>query len=281
MSFLALKKFALLISSILISSFVIPSFAQMENKDVHVHPATLGDRKASMNFTIPEKLDAKQDFTLSLILYDETNKKNFQHVTIKLAILQNNTNTPLINALFYNKNGQIEIDFKYQQFDKPRIIIQAPQETYLGGYMSEFGSRIIARQNVLTNGLYTLEATVISIDSPARFIDKEIVFKKEIQIDEQLKDIHEEINIPPWVRNNAKWWSNGEIDDKTFASGIQFMIKEGIIKIPTTENVEASKDVKIPEWIRNNAKWWSNGEIDDRTFANGIQYLIKIGIISS
>jgi hypothetical protein len=279
MSFLALKKFASLISLILISGFVIPSFAQMENKDVHVHPAILGDRKAIMNFVFPEKIDTKQDFTLSMILYDETNKKNFQHVTIKLAILQNDTKTPLINALFYGKNGQIEIDFKYQSFDKPRIIIQAPQETYLGGYMSEFGSRIIARQNILTDGFYTIEATVISIDSPAQFIDKEIVFNKEIRIGEHGQGIHDEINIPVWVRNNAKWWSNGEIDDNSFASGIQFMIKEGIIKIPLTESEKTNNDVKIPDWIRNNAKWWSNGEIDDKTFANGIQYLIKVGIV--
>ncbi|HLC25119.1 MAG TPA: hypothetical protein VJJ25_05775 [Nitrosopumilaceae archaeon] len=39
----------------------------------------------------------------------------------------------------------------------------------------------------------------------------------------------EETKIPEWIKNNAKWWSDGEIDDKTFASGIQFMIKEGII----------------------------------------------------
>lgn len=182
MSFLAMKKIALLLSLMLISGFVAPSFAQMENKDVHVHPAQLRDRKPVMNFMFPEKIEAKQDFTLSIILYDEKNKKNFQHVTIKLAILKNDIKTPLMNALFYNKNGQIEIDFKYQSFDKSRVIVQAPQETYLGGYMSEFGSKIVARQNVFADGLYTLEATVISIDSPAQFIDKEIVFKKEIRI---------------------------------------------------------------------------------------------------
>ena len=176
-----MKKIATLLSLMLISGFVVPSFAQMENKDVHVHPAKVGDRKPVMNFIFPEKIESKQDFTLSMILYDEKNKKNFQHVTLKLAILKNGIKTPL-NALFYGKNGQIEIDFKYQSFDKPRVIVQAPQEMYLGGYMSEFGSRIVARQNILDDGLYTLEATVISIDSPAQFIDKEIVFKKEIQI---------------------------------------------------------------------------------------------------
>jgi len=89
-----------------------------------------------------------------------------------------------------------------------------------------------------------------------------------------------EISIPDWVRNNAKWWSEGSIGDKDFASGIQFMIKERIIKIPTTENGQANQNVKIPDWVRNNAKWWSEGSIGDKDFASGIQYLIKIGIIS-
>jgi hypothetical protein len=89
----------------------------------------------------------------------------------------------------------------------------------------------------------------------------------------------EEIKIPDWVKNNAKWWSDGEIDDKTFANGIQYMIETGIIKIPVTPSGQANQDVKIPDWIRNNAKWWSDGEIDDKTFANGIQYMIETGII--
>ena len=37
--------------------------------------------------------------------------------------------------------------------------------------------------------------------------------------------------IPDWVRNNAAWWANGQIDDNTFANGIQFLIKEGIISV--------------------------------------------------
>ncbi|HSB57634.1 MAG TPA: hypothetical protein VLD38_07490 [Nitrosopumilaceae archaeon] len=89
----------------------------------------------------------------------------------------------------------------------------------------------------------------------------------------------EEIKIPDWIKNNAKWWANGEIDDQTFASGIQFMVKEGIIKIPATTE-QANHDAKIPDWIKNNAKWWANGEIDDQTFASGIQFMVKEGIIS-
>ena len=38
-------------------------------------------------------------------------------------------------------------------------------------------------------------------------------------------------SVPAWVKNNAGWWAGGEIDDKTFVSGIQYLIKVGIIKV--------------------------------------------------
>jgi len=89
-----------------------------------------------------------------------------------------------------------------------------------------------------------------------------------------------EISIPDWVRNNAGWWSDGSITDNDFASGLEFMIKENIIKVPTTSNGQSTENAIIPDWVRNNAGWWSEGLISDKDFANGIQYLIQQGIIS-
>ena len=37
--------------------------------------------------------------------------------------------------------------------------------------------------------------------------------------------------IPTWIKNNAGWWADGQIDDGSFVQGIQFLIKEGIMKI--------------------------------------------------
>ena len=88
-----------------------------------------------------------------------------------------------------------------------------------------------------------------------------------------------DVRIPEWVKNNAKWWAEGQVDDKTFASGIQFLLKEKIIVVPVTEK-GSTQNTTIPEWVKNNAKWWSDGQIDDKTFASGIQFLIKQGIIS-
>jgi hypothetical protein len=89
-----------------------------------------------------------------------------------------------------------------------------------------------------------------------------------------------ELNIPEWIKNNATWWADRQIDDKTFASGIEFMIKENIISVPITDEGKQSQDTTIPDWVRNNAAWWAEGQIDDSSFASGIQFLIKEGIIS-
>ena len=37
--------------------------------------------------------------------------------------------------------------------------------------------------------------------------------------------------IPEWIKNNAGWWAEGAIDDDSFIQGIQFLIKEGIMRI--------------------------------------------------
>lgn len=87
------------------------------------------------------------------------------------------------------------------------------------------------------------------------------------------------VSIPSWIKNNARYWHDGTIDDSTFAQGIQYMIKQGIITIPPTQSGQANPGIAIPAWIKNNAEYWASGDIDDGTFVNGIQYLITSGII--
>jgi len=89
----------------------------------------------------------------------------------------------------------------------------------------------------------------------------------------------DETSIPVWIKNNAGWWADGQIDDSSFLQGIQYLIQEGIMIIPPTETTEASESQEVPSWIKNNAGWWADGQIDDETFVSGIQYLIKVGVI--
>ncbi len=40
-----------------------------------------------------------------------------------------------------------------------------------------------------------------------------------------------EEKIPEWIRQNVKWWANGLIPDADFVSGIEYLVKEGIIRV--------------------------------------------------
>ena len=90
--------------------------------------------------------------------------------------------------------------------------------------------------------------------------------------------------IPVWIKNNAGWWADDQIDDFTFAQGIGFLIKNKIIQIsnlPTTPDGEIAieKDIVIPSWIKNNAGWWSGDNISDSDFLYGIKFLVEANII--
>jgi len=101
----------------------------------------------------------------------------------------------------------------------------------------------------------------------------------------------DETSIPAWIKNNAGWWATDQIDDSAFLQGIQYLIQEGIMIIPTTETSDDSDaipdagqrahtvDQRVPAWIKNNAGWWATDQIDDSSFLQGIQYLVSIGII--
>ena len=37
--------------------------------------------------------------------------------------------------------------------------------------------------------------------------------------------------IPDWIKNNARWWADGLIEDADFVSGIQYLITNGIMHV--------------------------------------------------
>ena len=56
--------------------------------------------------------------------------------------------------------------------------------------------------------------------------------------------------IPDWVKNNAGWWADGDIPDSAFITGIEFLIKNEIIVVPTSES-QSGNASSIPEWIKS------------------------------
>ena len=82
--------------------------------------------------------------------------------------------------------------------------------------------------------------------------------------------------IPQWVRDTTKGWSENTINDESFVAEIHYLIKMGIIDIPETKQ-DSETSFEIPQWAKNNARWWTEGLIDDESFVLAIQFMIKEG----
>lgn len=62
----------------------------------------------------------------------------------------------------------------------------------------------------------------------------EFLIKQKILVIPDIATSETEVStstVPEWVKNNAAWWADGQIDDEAFVSGIQFLIKQGVINI--------------------------------------------------
>lgn len=86
------------------------------------------------------------------------------------------------------------------------------------------------------------------------------------------------IQIPVWVKNTARWWSEGQVNNSDFIKGIQYLIDQKIMQIPKTNSSLVTQN-EIPLWVKNTAGWWANGTINDYDFVQGIQYLVQENII--
>ena len=87
------------------------------------------------------------------------------------------------------------------------------------------------------------------------------------------------VEIPQWVKNNAKWYGEGQTNDRDFILGVEYLLEKEFMEIQDIPEQRKSHEPMVPDWLRNNAKWWSEGLISDEEYINGIQYLIGNGLL--
>ncbi len=115
----------------------------------------------------------------------------------------------------------------------------------------------------------------IKVESAIPEFDPTPQLGEEVQVQELKSQV-----IPKWVKNNAGWWVDEQIDDEAFITGIQYMINNGIMYVPNTDAVNSSV-TEIPDWIKNNAEWWVNDQIADDEFVKAIEWLVTNGVINT
>ena len=134
--------------------------------------------------------------------------------------------------------------------------------------------------SIIQNGTYTNQINKEQIIELGSLIQKlqsdgiKIVSIGKINLDST------PVVIPQWIKNNAGWWAEDQIDDASFVQGIQYLIQKEIMKIPKATNTQNAENKDIPQWIKNNAGWWAKGQITDSDFVSGIEYLVDHKIIT-
>ena len=93
-----------------------------------------------------------------------------------------------------------------------------------------------------------------------------------------LEDVTDDKVVPVWVKSNAKWWSDGTIDNDNFISGLEYLVNEEIISVSLTEGTDNSIS-EMPSWIKNTAGWWADDMISEDEFLTAIEWMISNNII--
>ena len=85
---------------------------------------------------------------------------------------------------------------------------------------------IISDREFATGLGFLVKEKVIEVDTRIVFgaTDQEILDTKNIEI-----NVDEDIVIPDWIRNGAKWYTTNQISEKDFLSGIEYLINEDVI----------------------------------------------------
>ncbi len=88
-----------------------------------------------------------------------------------------------------------------------------------------------------------------------------------------------DVEIPSWIKSDAILWEKGLISDGEFFKGIELLIANEILIVPSIEGKTLELVTEIPVWVKTNAGWWASNQISDDEFLKGIQFLIEEGII--
>jgi len=71
----------------------------------------------------------------------------------------------------------------------------------------------------------------------------------------------EEGLIPSWIKNTAGYWVDGQIGDSEFITALQFLVKEGILVIPSEQNEKTDVLQLSVKELKDQAVSWDYEDI--------------------
>ena len=224
------------------------------------------EQDAELMFNEAKEYFVKGDYKQAITIYDDI-----------LEIMPNNISTLKMKGIAQSNldqhNESLKQFFKVLQY-KPNDVISFTGMGVGFGNLGEYQESISYFQKALDE---KPNSTVIKNYND--FINK-VITKYPYTPTEKPKGLEKTYitSIPEWIKQIAKWWSVGNIEDSEFVSALLYLMENKIIQIPPVKTQIESKE-NIPDWVKNNAGWWADEQIDDESFVSGIQYMIENGSI--
>ncbi len=249
--------------------------------------------------SLKEKISDPDNFSLVITPnseeFLESKKLKFDNGYSALASVdtrRSESKDTVFSVAFFDTSGNLVEDVRYAYGIKDP---NGNESLNMGGNESQIGLKLPSGSDMQTistptDGNYNLKVVLIGTgrDDFENYMYQDFSFDmKEFSAaqapvvsnveSKPASETTEVTALPDWVKSNAKWWAEGQIDDNSFIQGIQSLIKQGLITISETEAGPSSSE--IPAWVKNNAGWWADGQISESDFLKGIEYLVSIGII--
>lgn len=191
----------------------------------------------------------------------KSNKKSIQeHVDYKITILKNGVEVYGPTPIIHSSTGSVSL---------PLVVIDGqPYDVLIEVYGILFQKS-------------SVESASFTIMSRSQTIQSDFTSKNGLKINIAMdKDPSPDPKIiPEWVKNTAKWWALGQIDDNSFTLAIEYLIQNKIMNIPDLPYPASWMDKSVPEWVKNNASWWADDLIQEEDFIKGIRFLVEKGVI--
>jgi len=204
--------------------------------------------------------DAQAQTLLNFNFINPMKSQIQEHIDYKVTVSENGVDVFGPSQLMHSSTGEVSVPLMLTEGKEYDVLIEVHGILFIS---------------------IPIEVTSFSIVTPNEDIHRQFTDKNNlvIQLAVNKDPIYESRIIPKWVKTNAEWWANGDIDDKSFVQGIQYLINEKIIDIPKLPYPSSWMDKKIPSWVKNNASWWAGDLIPEEDFIKGIKHLVEKGII--
>lgn len=235
------------------------------------------------DFDVQNVVSLSSSCSVNVQFLSEPTTDNSEHV-----LGQYFPDTNLINLYYYTPyKCETHRDSSYIYYGTCRSSIDLATTDELGSiFKHEFGHALGLQhdksETSLMNAIYQQvpykgRITPYDVNKVIEMYPNGFFSEVESQVDADYL-LESNFEIPEWIRNNALWWSEDQIDDATFVAGIKYLIDHNILSITQTVKNPSSL-TEIPTWIKTNAGLWAEEEIDNGVFIAGIQYLIQEGFI--